>query len=206
MINSIGVIELNSISRGIEVADAMLKSGTVDLLESKPVCPGKHMTIIYGDVGSVETSMSRGKELAKEFFVDEIIIPNVHPQVVKAISGISGDFNFEAIGVLEFFSIAGAIYAADAAVKAAAVDIVDMRLGIAIGGKSFVTLTGNVASINSAVEAGKEIGQEHGLLFNVTVIPSPNKQLLRKLVWGDSHGKKSSNYNRKSGEIFRPWK
>lgn len=182
MIKAIGVLETNSVSRGIEVADLMLKSGTVDLLESKPACPGKYITIIYGDVGSVQNSMARGRELAESFFVDQIVIPNVHPQVIHGVAGIPDPYEFGAIGVMEFFSIAGAIYAADAAVKAAEVSIVNMRLGIAIGGKSFVTITGDVGAVKSAVAAGIEEGKEHGLLFHYNVIPSPHKQLLEKLV------------------------
>lgn len=182
MIRAIGVLESNSISRGIKAADEMLKSGSVQLLESKPVCPGKHLTIIYGDVGSVEASMAVGTEILSSFFVDQILIPNVHEDVVRAIAGIPQPGEFKAIGVLEFFSVTGAIYAADAAVKAADVDIVAMRLGIAIGGKSYVTLTGNVSAVESAVRAGKAEGEKHGLLFSYTVIPSPHKDLLKKLV------------------------
>ncbi|MDO5713158.1 MAG: BMC domain-containing protein [Tissierellia bacterium] len=182
MIRAIGVLESSSISKGIEAADEMLKSGAVKLLESKPVCPGKHITIIYGDVGSVEASMAVGSEILSSFFVDEILIPNVHQDVVRAVAGIPNPGEFKAIGVLEFFSITGAIYAADAAVKSADVNIVDMRLGIAIGGKSFVTITGHVSAIETAVAAGKEEGIKHGLLFSQTVIPSPHKDLLKKLV------------------------
>lgn len=182
MINAIGVLETNSISEGIEVADLMLKAGSVELLESKPVCPGKYMSIIYGDVESVRNSITLGREKAKSFYVDEVIIPNIHPMVIKAIAGIPDPYEFGAIGVIEFFSIAGAIYAADAAVKAANVSIVNMRLGIAIGGKSSVTLTGDVGAIEAATEAGKEVGVERGLLFNYNVIPSPHKKLVEKLV------------------------
>lgn len=182
MIRAIGVLESSSISKGIEAADEMLKSGVVELLESKPVCPGKYITIIYGDVGSVEASMAVGSGILSSFHVDEIIIPNVHEEVVRAVAGISNPGDFKAIGVLEFFSISGAIYAADAAVKAANVRIVDMRLGIAIGGKSFVEITGDVSAVESAVLAGKTEGEKHGLLFSYTVIPSPHKGLLKKLV------------------------
>lgn len=182
MINAIGVLESNSISRGIEVADLMLKSGTVDLLESKAVCPGKYMTIIFGDVGSVENSLSMGKDFVESFYVDSIVIPNIHNSVIQAIAGIPNPYEMGAIGVMEFFSIAGAIYGADAAVKAANVNIVNMRLGIAIGGKSFVTLTGDVGAIKEAVNVGIAIGQEHGLLFHYSVIPSPHQQLLEKLI------------------------
>ncbi len=182
MINAIGVLETNSISQGIEIADIMLKTGNVDLLESKPVCPGKYLTIISGDVESVKNSMAIGRETAGSFFVDETIIPNVEPTVIQAIAGIPDPGDIHAIGVMEFFSIAGAIYAADAAVKAARVSIVNMRLGIAIGGKSVFTYTGDVAAVKSATEAAREVAVEHSLLFNYNVIPAPHKKLIHKLV------------------------
>ena len=37
---AIGVLELNSIARGFEAADDMVKTAAVDLLVAKPVCPG----------------------------------------------------------------------------------------------------------------------------------------------------------------------
>ena len=80
------------------------------------------------------------------------------------------------------FSVTAAIYAADAAVKAADVALVEMRLGIAIGGKSYFILNGDVAAVQAAVDAGKTVGQEHGLLFNAVVIPSPHKRLLPHLM------------------------
>lgn len=182
MKNAIGVIELNSIAKGIESADLMLKASSVELLESKSICPGKYMIIVFGDVSAVESSLEVGIQSSKAFYVDHVLIPNVHEDVVKAIRGIPEIGEFGSVGVLEFFSSTGAIYAADAAVKAAGVSIVDMRLGYAIGGKSFVTLTGDLSAIEAAVSAGEAVGEEKGLLFNVTTIPSPNNQLIRKLV------------------------
>lgn len=180
--DALGVIELNSIARGIETADAMVKASSVELLEAKSICPGKYLIIIGGNVSEVANSIERGKSLSRSFFVDEISIPSIHPQVIEAIRGIPSYEDFGAIGVLEFFSTTGAIYAADAAVKAANVNIVDIRLGYAIGGKSFVILTGDLSAIEASVQAGEDLGKDRGLLFNVSIIPSPSKQLIRKLI------------------------
>lgn len=182
MIKAVGVLESNSIAKGIEAADKMLKTGNVQMLFSSPVCPGKYYSIIHGDVASVENSLQAGTRITGSFFVDEIVIPNVHPMVIHAIAGIPDPYEIEAIGVLEFFSVTGAIYAADAAVKSANVSIVNMRLGIAVGGKSYFTITGDVGAIKSAVDAGIQVGVKHGLMFDHTVIPSPHKDLLSKLV------------------------
>lgn len=181
MMSALGVIELNSIARGVEVADAMAKASAIELIEAKSICPGKYIAIIAGDVSGVENSLKIGMELAKSFYVDHVLIPNVHEEVIYALRGIPRATEIRAIGVLEFFSVTGAIYATDAAVKAADVSVVDMRLGFAIGGKSYSIITGDVSAISSAMEAGENYGKERGLLFNITEIPSPNEELKKKL-------------------------
>ncbi len=182
MLNAIGVLETNSIAQGILCADAMLKVAAVELLFSRSICPGKYLTVIYGDVAAVQSSISTGEYHASVYQVDSSIIPNVHPQVADAIRGIPQSIKEKAIGSIEFFSVTGAIYAADAAVKAADVTLVEMRLGIAIGGKSYFVINGDVAAVKTAIDSGKVVGQEHGLLFNATVISSPHKRLLPHLM------------------------
>ena len=78
-------------------------------------------------------------------------VPRVHPQVIRAINMTSMPDSMRAVGVLEFFSATASVYSADAAVKAADVDLVDLRLGTGIGGKFFVILTGEVAAVTEAV-------------------------------------------------------
>lgn len=182
MMNAVGVIELNSIARGIEVADHMLKTSSVELLEAKSICPGKYLILITGDVSAVESSVEVGLELAKSFFVDYVVIPNVSDEVVYALRGIPDVEEFKAVGVLEFFSVTGAVYSADAAVKTSDVDIASMRLGYALGGKSFVILTGDLSAVEAAIESGTRVGEENGFMFNTSVIPSPDKALITKLV------------------------
>jgi microcompartment protein CcmL/EutN len=54
-------------------------------------------------------------------------------------------------------------------------------LGNGLGGKSFFTFTGDVAAVQTGVEAGKAIAEEKGLLVNAEVIPSPSDRLLSSL-------------------------
>ena len=86
-----------------------------------------------------------------EHTVDSVVIPRVHPQVIQAINLSTTPEGVNAVGVMEFYSITAAVYAADAAVKAADVTLIDVRLGIGIGGKSFAVLTGDVAAVEEAV-------------------------------------------------------
>ncbi|WDV45089.1 BMC domain-containing protein [Clostridiaceae bacterium M8S5] len=182
MIRTIGLIELNSIAKGIEVADAIIKAASVELLKSHSICPGKYIVLISGDVGDVKTAIEVGKEVGRAFVLDTLVLPSIHPQLINAINSATNISKVNALGVLEFFSIATCIVAADEAAKAASVDLIEVRLGYGIGGKAFITLTGDVSGVTEAIEAGARVGGDNGMLVNKVVIPSPRKELFDKLL------------------------
>ena len=180
--NSIGLIELTSIAKGIETADIMLKTANVELLVSTPVCPGKYFVLVHGDVASVENSIKAGIEIGGEYVVDEFIIPNVHPSIYPAITSTVPINQVAALGILESFTIASMIIAADAALKTASVDAIELRLGTGIGGKSYFIMTGDVASVEEAVQVGAQKAIEKGFLVEKVVIPSPDKDLYKFII------------------------
>src|SRR5690606_17945278 len=102
--------------------------------------------------------------------------------VFPAISGAAKIDALQALGVVESFSVASLIEGADAAVKAANVRLLEIRLAMALGGKAFLTLTGNVAAVEAAVEAGAAVVAQKGLLVNKAVIPSPRPELLNEMI------------------------
>ncbi len=182
MIRTIGFVEFNSIAKGIESADAMLKTGQVEIIISRPICPGKYITMVWGDVAAVESAVKAGVAKGDIHVIDDFVLPNVHPQVIPACSAGSSVVEVAALGVLESFSVATMIVAADAAVKAGDVDLIEIRIGMGLGGKSFTTLTGDVAAVNSAVEAGSKIAADKGFLVQQVVIPSPHKNLISSIL------------------------
>lgn len=179
---AIGILESNSIAKGIEAADAVLKAADTALLYAKPVCPGKYTILFYGDVAAVSASLDAGTAVIDAHLVDSVVIPRVHPQVIQAISLSTAPDGVNAVGVMEFFSVTAAVYAADAAAKAADVTLLDVRLGVGIGGKSFTVLTGEVAAVEEAVRCGMAAGEEKGLAVTSTVIPSPRKEIFDALL------------------------
>ncbi len=178
---TIGFLEFNSIAKGIEACDAMCKAAKVDLLDARPSCPGKYHILISGEVSAVQSSIKAGEMIGKSFLIDKLLIPRVHPEVVSAIHMATMPEKPQAIGVLEYFSVASSISGADAAVKSANVHLIELRLGTGIGGKSFVTLTGDVSAVETAVKNGAQAVAETGLLVNKVVIAHPDKQLLKTL-------------------------
>lgn len=181
-LKAIAMVELNSIAKGVQAADEMLKTSDVELVMAQPICAGKYMALVSGDVDSVERALEVGKEVAGEFLVDDFVIPNVHTAVFPALTATTRIRDIDSLAVIETFSVASAIMAADAAVKAADVDIIEIRCATGLGGKSFFYLTGDVSSVNSAVEAGIDILRDTGLILSHVVIPSPSRDIGRSIL------------------------
>lgn len=178
---TIGFLELSSIACGVEIADAMLKAAKIKLIFSRASCPGKYYILISGQVSDVRDAIKEGEEKGGGFVVSSLVIAKVHPQVISAVNMSSMPVKVAAIGVMEFFSVAASLSAADIAVKAAIVELMDIRLGTGIGGKSFVVLTGETAAVTAAVEAAIQSQLDSGTIVHKTVIPNPRRELIASL-------------------------
>ena len=161
----------------------LLKTANIKLVSAKASCPGKYYVLINGQVSNVEKAVNAGTNMAKGFLVSSLVLPRIHPKVVTAINMGGGmPDKMEAIGVMEFFSVTSSILAADAAVKASPVELIDIRLGTGIGGKSFVLVTGDTSAVKTAVENATFSLKDDGMLVNKTVISRPDKNLLSHLL------------------------
>lgn len=184
MIRSIGMVELTSVGIGCLVEDTMLKAGAVELVLARTICSGKYIVVVSGDVSAVEAAVEAGCAASQEGLIDRLVIPKVHESVFPAIGGsvTVAQEDMGALGVVETFSDAAAIEAADAAAKAATVTLFRIHLAMALGGKGFVQMTGSVADVTAAVEAGAAIARERGLLVSQVVIPRPQKELFSDYI------------------------
>ena len=180
--NSIGLIEMGSIASGIQAADIMLKTSEVELMISRTICSGKYMTLIAGDVAAVTTAIDRAVNMVGFGVIDSFVIPNVHPEIFPAIAGHNNIQMLESLGIVEAYSVASLIEAADASAKASKVQLVELRLAMALGGKAFFSVTGDVAAVTSAVEAGARVVLEKGLLVNKVIIANPRQELLSEMI------------------------
>ena len=180
--NSIGLIELSSIAAGFQVTDSMLKAADVVLVLARTICSGKYMVLVRGDVAGVEAALAAGCSSGDFSVIDTFLIPNVHEDLFPALSGTANVGDLESLGVVESFSVASLIEAADAMAKSANVRLVELRLAMALGGKAFASCTGTVAAVRAAVEAGAQVIGRKGLLVNKVVIPQPRPELFREMI------------------------
>jgi microcompartment protein CcmL/EutN len=72
-LKAIAMIELNSIAKGVAAGDEMLKAADVELVFAQPICAGKYMVMVSGDVDSIERANEVGKAVAGEFLVDDFV-------------------------------------------------------------------------------------------------------------------------------------
>jgi microcompartment protein CcmL/EutN len=173
----LGVLEINSIASGMKSLDEMVKKAPISIIEARTICPGKFLIIISGDVASVESSMLIGKEMAKDNLLDELFLPMIHEDVVNAIGKTVKIDEWDAIGMIETLSVASSIEAADVAAKAGGVRIIEVRLAIGFGGKSYIKIMGSHELVEIAMEEAVEKVRRKGFLCMDTIIPRPHPEM-----------------------------
>ncbi|MBI4957889.1 MAG: BMC domain-containing protein [Desulfovibrio sp.] len=177
-LQAVGMIEFNSIAAGIEAADAMLKAARVSPLIMKTICPGKFVAAVHSDVASAKAAVGAGLACGADTVVDHFLIPNISQSVISALSCAVEHVRGSAVGVIETFSAASSIVAADVAVKTAEVDLIEVRLAMGLGGKAICLMAGDVAAVQASVSAGAAAVAESGLLVRKVVIPGMTPELL----------------------------
>jgi microcompartment protein CcmL/EutN len=165
------------------VADVMVKRAPIVLLRATPVSPGKFVVLVSGAVADVEEAFEAGTRAAEATLVDRLLLPQAHEQLSPAIAYERSAVAIEAVGVVETYSVASTVLAADAAAKAAAVVIVEMRLAVGLGGKGYFTLTGQLDQVEAALGAAIRV-LDGALLVGTELIPAPHADLkARRLIF-----------------------
>jgi len=184
MAKAIGMIETSSIALGYEIEDAMLKASDVQLLVARTICSGKYMIIVGGEVADVQSSVEAGLTMARDSIIDHLVIPNAHESLFPALTNTMTLTPKEmgALGIVETFTVASALEAADAAAKAAHVSLFRIHSAMAIGGKGFLLVTGEVAAVRAAVDAAAAVAIERGVLVAQVVIPGPRPELFSEYI------------------------
>jgi microcompartment protein CcmL/EutN len=177
---ALGLIETSSIARGYEVADAVLKQSPVKLLWARTASPGKFVSLFVGDVEEVRAGLARGLEVARDSREDDVFIPNVHASLLEAVRG-PRKVPIDAFGIVETKTVASALLAADAAAKAAAAELVEVRLAQHLGGKGFFTVAGATDDVEASVARGADVARAKGMLVREVVIPRAAPELLEHI-------------------------
>lgn len=178
---SIVLLEFDSIAVGIRAGDAMAKRAPLLSLHAGTVHPGKYLILAGGEVADVEEAKAAGREAAAAALVDEIFLPDVHEDVVGALTGARRPGLGEALGIIETRTVAPIIGAADAAVKGAEVRLLEIHLADGLGGKAYALFSGLVGDVQSGVAAGVASLQGPDQLVAEVVIPQLHEEMMSNL-------------------------
>lgn len=173
---AVGFLESSSIAKGIEASDAMCKMASVKLAKVNIIARGKYTIMITGPVGEVESALRAGKEVLGKVLVDEVLIRNVHQQVVDALDKRRPVEKLGALGIVETKESIAAVRGADAAAKAASVHVLEVKTVVG-GGKGYFTVVGEVGDVRTAVAAAITALRADQIVSHV-VIPQSDPQLL----------------------------
>ncbi len=178
---AIALIEFNNLADGITAADAMVKKAPIAMLKSGTVSQGKFLVLIGGTTASVDEAYREGLSVGAESVVDSLLLPDVHPQVHRAILGNRLPCAGDALGILETGTVAAIIQAADAGIKGANVNIVEMRLADGYGGKGYTLFTGKVEEVEAAMEIARSVIQSRRVVVFGRIIPALNESVRREV-------------------------
>ena len=138
--------------------------------------------MICGSLSAVKASVEASKTSYGERYIDSFVLGNPHEDIFSAIYGATEPGEVEALGIVETYSAASIIVAADNAAKTADVKLLEIRIAKGMCGKSYLMLTGDVAAVEAAVDnAAKTVG-EGGMLLDTAVIPRPDKELWKNIL------------------------
>lgn len=180
--SAIALLEFSSIALGIRAGDAMVKRAPVDIAYAGTIHPGHYLILVAGDVACVDEAFNAGLEGGSEGLLDELYLPAVHPEVVRATLGHRSSRSGEALGVVETRTVASAISAADCGLKGAEVSLVEIRLADRLGGKGYCAFSGPLAEVEAAVElAVDRIDPPEALIASV-VIPQFHDEMAANLA------------------------
>lgn len=182
MSKAIGMVEYQTVSKGIQAADLILKTAQVELIEAQTVCPGKYIVILTGDLSAVSASIEASREKFGEDLIDSFILGNPHEAIFPALYGSSEVEEVRALGIIETFSAASIIVAADEAAKTSIVQLIELRVARGMCGKSYLFLTGDVAAVEAAIDKARKALSETGMLLDTAIISNPDKKLWNSIL------------------------
>ncbi len=183
---AIAMLETQSIAAGIEMTDAILWESDIELLFATHVQPGKYIVLFTGSIEDLRSALRRGAEVARGDLVDQLLIPQVDQRVCEALrrrdeSAPIGAGELDAVGVIETTTVSSCIVSADIALKEAHVELLELRIANGLGGKSYVSMTGEVSDVRSSVQAGARSAESAARLARHVVIAKPHPDLATHL-------------------------
>jgi microcompartment protein CcmL/EutN len=178
---ALALLEFDSVAAGIVAGDAMVKRAPIAALHTGTVQPGHYLVLVAGEVADVEEAVAAGTAVSADAMLDMVLLPDIHPAVVAAIRGARDTAGVESLGIIETSSVASIIEAADAGVKGASAELLEIHLADGLGGRGYLLFGGTVSDVEAAVDIGSARVHE-GLLMRRAVISQLHPEMRADLA------------------------
>ncbi len=176
--SAIAIIEFRDIATGIYATDSMIKKAPIALFKCGIISQGRYLTLIGGNTASVDDSYSEGLFMGGESVIDQVFLPDVHPQVHDAVLGQRNKGHSGAMAIVETPTVSCNVRAAELALKGTAVVLSEIRLADSwLNGKCFSLYRGELHDVQAAVDIAVSFLEQSGKPVNHRIIPSPHEAL-----------------------------
>lgn len=178
---ALGMIEFGTTPSGLAATDQVLKTAACRLLRGSTVCPGKFFLLFGGELAPIRAAYDTVQREFAGRMQDAFFLGNAAPDLLRALAGSprASCYGNDAVGVIETFRAASAVAAADAALKAAEVDLLELRLAQGMTGKGLVYLAGTVAAVQVGVATGAQVAKDNGTLCASGCLAAPHEAVWR---------------------------
>lgn len=186
---ALGVIEFGDIPAGVYTTDAMLKRAPIAFVRSGTISRGRFLTVVGGTPAAVEESMAEGAYRGAGDILDRLVLRDVHPRVFDAILGERRPGGSGSLAIIETGTATGSIFAAEIALKAIPVELVEIRLADeSLSGKGLALYRGELPDIEAVVDLVLAGFRERAGSISCRVVPDPHEALARQLGAGTGFG------------------
>ena len=176
MSEAIYVVEFRSISRGIGALDNMCKRTRFELLYAAPVCIGKYLICVGGDIADITEAQNAAETDDDEMPFSSRLLTGIHPAILSYFKKgqTKTDEMPAAMGVFETTSAAQGFFSLDKALKGAQAKLMRVWICNTIGGKLCWVLGGSTSDIQSAIRVAKDSVPENEQAGNrIIIAPDP---------------------------------
>lgn len=182
MRNALGMIEFKTVASGVTMLDHMVKTAAVEVIEAQTVCPGKYIALLRGDLSAINAAVDAVVRASSDRLIGTFVLGNPHEDIFPALYGSTKVGEVQALGILETYDAVSIIEAADLAAKTATVQLIELRVAKGMCGKSYLTLTGDVAAVEAAIDHARRFVSEKGMYLDSSVIAQPDAQVCARIL------------------------
>ena len=181
-VSAIAVIDFSEIPAGVFATDAMLKKSPIGFVKSGSTTRGRYLTLVGGSPASVQEALAEAMRCGGDAILDRVMLADVHPELLDGMLGKHATIAHGSLAIVETDTVSASVRAAEAALKGATVQLVEIRLADAgLAGKGLFVVQGELHDIEAAVDLAIASIEGSGRTLSSRIISAPHEGLVRAL-------------------------